>query len=275
MSTKKVNYLTLEKKAQLLSDVSRGSGVTFLAKKYGIAKSTVCAIKKKKNQITSTVALTFSGPGKRKSLRPSEYPLMEKALYKWFLRQRERNAPISGLILKEKAKYFHENLYDKNSTFSASSGWLQKFKKRFGIRFLTITGEKLSSQPELVSPFLRKLEEKIKDLNLDYNQVYNADETGLYWKLLPGKTYVSSEEKTAPGRKVAKERITFLACTNATGLHKLTPLVIGKAKKPRSFKNSYIPVHYKNSQSAWMTAGIFEEWFNENFVPEVSFLPLL
>ncbi|XP_050293700.1 jerky protein homolog-like [Anthonomus grandis grandis] len=187
----------------------------------------------------------------------------------WFLRQRETNAPISGLILKEKAKYFHEKLYDKYSTFSANSGWLQQFKKRFGIRFLTITGEKLSSQPELVSPFLRKLEEKIKDLNLDYNQVYNADQTGLYWKLLPGKTYVSSEEKTAPGRKTAKEKITFLACTNATGLHKLTPLVIGKAKKPRSFKNSYIPVHYKNSQSAWMTAGILKEWFKEIFVPEV------
>lgn len=46
----------------------------------------------------------------------------------------------------------------------------------------------VSSQPELVSPFLRKLEEKIKELNLDYNQVHNADETGLYWKLLPGKT---------------------------------------------------------------------------------------
>ena len=275
MSAKKVNYLTLEKKAQLLSDANRGIEVTVLAKKYGIAKSTVCAIKKKKKQITSTVSLTFSGPGKRKSLRPSEYPLMEKALYKWFLTQRERNSPVSGIILKEKAKYFHEKYYARHSTFSASSGWLQKFKKRFGIRFIKITGEKLSSQPQLVSPFLRKLEEKIKDLKLDYNQIYNADETGLYWKLLPGKTYVSREEKTAPGRKTAKERITFLACTNATGLHKLTPLVIGKAKNPRSFKKSYIPVHYKNSKSAWMTVRIFKEWFNEIFVPEVSFLSQL
>lgn len=60
--------------------------------------------------------------------------------------------------------------------------------------------------------------------------MYNAEETGLYWKLLPGKTYVSREEKTALGRKKAKERITLLECSNATELHKLTPLVIGKAK---------------------------------------------
>jgi hypothetical protein len=44
-------------------------------------------------------------------------------------------------------------------------------------------------------------------------------------------------EKTAPGRKTEKQRITFLACTNSIGNHKVKPLVIGKAKTPRAFKN--------------------------------------
>jgi hypothetical protein len=246
--------------------VRKEFGVTFLSKKYGVAKSTVCAFKKKEAKIMSAVALTFSGPGKRKSLITSEFPKMEISLYKWFLQQRERHAPVSGVILKEKAKYFHQKLQENQHTFAASSGWMQKFKKRFGIRFLSISGEKLSSQPELVSPFLQKLSSKIKVLGLDDNQLYNADETGLYWKLLSGKTFVSNAEKTAPGRKTAKERVTFLACTNATGLHKLTPLVIGKAKKPRSFNNFQLPVHYRNSKSAF----IFKEWFHEMFVPRPS-----
>jgi hypothetical protein len=46
-----------------------------------------------------------------------------------------------------------------------------------------------------------------------------------------------SPEKTAPGRKTEKQRITFLACTNSIGNHKVKPLVIGKAKTPRAFKN--------------------------------------
>ncbi|XP_017491045.1 PREDICTED: jerky protein homolog-like, partial [Rhagoletis zephyria] len=88
--------------------------------------------------------------------------------------------------------------------------------------------------------------------------------------MLPDRTYVSQTEKTAPGRKSEKARITFLACTNATGQHKVKPLIIGRAKKPRSFKAYDIPVDYRNSKSAWMTADIFREWFHQCFVPEVQ-----
>ncbi|XP_053948962.1 jerky protein homolog-like [Anastrepha ludens] len=88
--------------------------------------------------------------------------------------------------------------------------------------------------------------------------------------MLPDRTYVSQTEKTAPGRKAEKARITFLACTNATGQHKVKPLIIGHAKKPRSFKAYDIPVDYRNSKNAWMTANIFREWFHHCFVPQVQ-----
>ncbi|KAK9880168.1 hypothetical protein WA026_010040 [Henosepilachna vigintioctopunctata] len=156
------------------------------------------------------------------------------------------------------------------ANFNASDGWLQRFKTRFGIRFLKITGEKLSSQPELVDPFKQRLMQLIQELNLNENQLYNADETGLFWQLLPEKTYVSMSEKTAPGMKTAKQRVTILGCTNASGLHKLTPLVIGKAKSPRCFKNFVNPLIYRHSKNAWMTGEIFKNWFFKQFVPEVS-----
>ncbi|XP_055919296.1 jerky protein homolog-like [Eupeodes corollae] len=102
------------------------------------------------------------------------------------------------------------------------------------------------------------------------SNIYYADESGLYWKLLPGKTYVSWAEKTVPGRKAEKQRITFMACTNASGRHKVKPLVIGKAKNPRPFRNVCLPVHYRHSKSAWMTGAIFKDWFHNLFVPEVQ-----
>lgn len=269
MSLKKSKFLSLKDKCAIIEQFRSGSSVTSLATKYSVAKSTICAINKKSEKILKCVNNTFSGPSKRKTLRSSELPKMEKALYRWFLEQREKNYPINGLMMKAKAKSLHSQIKENPSGFNASDGWLQRFKTRYGVRFIKIAGEKLSSQPELVDPFKKKLQQKVDELGLTTDQLYNADETGLFWKLLPEKTYVSSLEKNAPGRKTDKQRITFLACTNATGLHKLKPLVIGKAKNPRSFKNFNCPVDYKNSKSSWMTAAIFKNWFHQSFVPQV------
>ena len=72
-----------------------------------------------------------------------------------------------------------------------------------------------------------------------------------FWRVLPNKTLVSAQERNASGAKLQKDRITLLACTNATGAHKLKPVMIGKYKKPRAFKNANmeaLPVHYVNQK---------------------------
>lgn len=175
-------------------------------------------------------------PSKKRTLRRPENPKMERKLYKWFLNLRKHNVPVTGDMIKHMASKLHEEFKETNN-FNASDGWLQRFKIRHGVRFLKITGEKLSSQPELVDPFKQKLKNLIQEHHLSNHQIYNADETGLFWKLLPDKTFVALSEKAAPGLKMAKQRITLLGCVNANGSHKLTPLLIGKAAKPRCFKN--------------------------------------
>ncbi|KAJ8937653.1 hypothetical protein NQ318_002169, partial [Aromia moschata] len=60
-----------------------------------------------------------------------------------FLQQRSRGTPVSGELICEKAKFFYAQIVG-NEDFKGSAGWLQKFKKRFGIRQLSISGEKLS-----------------------------------------------------------------------------------------------------------------------------------
>jgi hypothetical protein len=68
----------------------------------------------------------------------------------------------------------------------------------------------------------------------------------LYWKRLTTRTLAFQNEKQAPGHKSSKERLTAMCCSNASGTHKLTPVVIGKAKRPRSFKGtvaSSLPIH--------------------------------
>jgi len=63
-----------------------------------------------------------------------------------------------------------------------------------------------------------------------------------------------------------------MTCSNATGSQKLKLVVIGKSKKPRSFKGTRaenLPVHYFNQKKAWMKQEIFKEWFVKKFIPQI------
>ena len=157
--------------------------------------------------------------------------------------------------------------------FKASTGWLEKFKTWHGIRNLSIQGEKLSAAEETVEPFLQKLHKVMEEKTLIPEQIYNADETGLLWKCLLQRTLVSCCKKSAPEFKKAKDHLTVLGCTNATGTHKLKLVLIGKSAKPRCFKHvnmDALPVIYKSRRNAWMNSEIFTEGFKKDFVPAVK-----
>lgn len=270
MNKNKTNHLTLKAKGAIIDEIDKGVSYLRISKKYGVGKGTVSRIKAKKKEIREALASHYSGPNIRKYMRTSEHPEIEKKLYHWFVKQRMKNIGVSAEMLKMKAKSIHNEI--GGQSFNASNGWFMNFKKRFGIRRLKICGEKLSAQAESVEPFKVLLNEIICAMNLTHDQIYNADETGLFWRLLPDKTFVAANEKNAPGRKTPKERITFMACTNASGTHKLTPFIIGKAKNPRALKNVKIPVEYASSKNAWMNAFVFRNWFHNSFVKGVSSL---
>lgn len=63
------------------------------------------------------------------------------------LAQRERNIPVSGEIINQKALNLKSAMNIRN--FNASDGWLQRFKTRYGIRFLKITAESYRLSPSL------------------------------------------------------------------------------------------------------------------------------
>lgn len=114
----------------------------------------------------------------------------------------------------------------KTDNFIANKGSLDKFKKIYGIRLWRIQGEKLLNNEEVVTPFQQEFL-KIIENSLVPDQVYNADESGLFWRMLPEKTLVHTHAASALGRKISKKRIMFMPC-NATGTHKLLLSVIGK-----------------------------------------------
>lgn len=57
--------------------------------------------------------------------------------------------------------------------------------------------------------------------------IYNCDETGLFWKMVPDR---SLSTLRLPGTKKEKHRISFHFCCNADRSHKLPLWFIGSAK---------------------------------------------
>jgi hypothetical protein len=97
----------------------------------------------------------------------------------------------------------------------------------------------------------------------DLNDVYNADETALYWKLEPSKSLSGGP---ITGTKKPKDRITIMLACNATGTHKLPAVFIHKYKNPKCIRNidkKTLPVWYYWNNSSWMQRSIFQTWIKQ------------
>ncbi|XP_046145844.1 jerky protein homolog-like [Osmia bicornis bicornis] len=156
--------------------------------------------------------------------------------------------------------------------FKVSRGWLDGFKKRHNIALVKVYGESASADEDdairFCNDFIKLLEE---DDSINIDNIYNMDEAGLLWKALPSKTLIERKEKVVKGYKSRKERITVALCANASGTHKLMPLVINKFENPRALKHckSNLPLIFKSQKNAWMTQVLFRDWFENYFKPSV------
>ena len=211
---------------------------------------------------------------KRCVVREPKFDLIDSACWKWFRQQRAKGAPVSGVLLQEKARVFFPKLYpDCNpEAFKASTGWLRKFNLRHGIKNTTLRGEILSADLSTVDPFREELQRLIESEGLTRDQIYNADETGLWWRMTTSSLNVADKTRAANFKK-AKDRMTLLACANASRTHRLPLMFINKSQKPRCFKHmdmNNLPVHYYAQSKSWMNCKLFTDWFHNQFVPSVK-----
>ncbi|XP_057332063.1 tigger transposable element-derived protein 2-like [Microplitis mediator] len=203
MAEKKRNILSIEQRLNIIERLKAGERPQSLAEEYKISKQAVSWIKKNENNITQTkeVLKSCNGNINKKRYKKQEESILDQKLMKWFSQQRTMGRPVSGTILKKQALLYNKRL-NGSENFTASDGWLARFKKRYGLKNKHIHGEKLSADLE-------------GSISLDC--IYNCDETGLYWKMMPNSTLVQRIEKKAEGFKKPKNRLTVMACTNASG----------------------------------------------------------
>ena len=81
---------------------------------------------------------------------------------------------------------------------------------------------------------------------------------------MPNRTYITKEEKSMPGHKPIKDRITILACANASGDHKIKPMVIYLSENPIILKrnkvmNGKFACYMAVKPQVWCTRQFFVE----------------
>lgn len=194
---------------------------------------------------------------KRQRQRKVTYPELEEHLFEWVLNF-QHTGQLSGETLKTKAAEIASHLYPGETTLMFSTGWLQKFKKRHGIRQFVAHGESGSVDMAVIEESLPELCRLISSYAPD--DVFNVDETGLFFRMQASRFLAT---KQLEGKKVDKQRLTVVACVNASGSEKLPLWVIGKYARPRCFKRvnmHSLGCEYRANKNAWMTAGLFNEW---------------
>lgn len=265
--SRKKQVFPLKVKIQML-DLLRLESFSSVARIFNVNESTVRSIKKSEEKIRNSISSTSLST---KIVRDPVLEKMEAELTTWIEDCDKRAIPLTNVIIREKAKLLYQDCkqcegYLQNSHFQASEGWFHKFKMRRSLHNIQIDGE-AASKATLTITNPEDFIKFIADGKYKPEQIFNADETSLFWKRLPNKIHIS---KTLAE---FNDKVTLLLCSNASGDCLIKPLMLNRSLNPKALKNKNkesLPVFWRANRKPWVTSAVFTEWFLHCFVPEVE-----
>jgi hypothetical protein len=118
---------------------------------------------------------------KLRNRRP-KWQTLEEALSLWTSTVIENGYALTGDAILAKSRDYAKRL--EINDFRGTNGWLSKFKKRYRLRQMVKHGEAGSVPCEnYLESEREKLRKELDEYSMD--DIYNADETGLYWAMEP------------------------------------------------------------------------------------------
>lgn len=262
MNRNKRQSLTIETKLRILQTVDENDKKPALqqrkrsdiASEFNIKPSSLsCIVKTRESIEARTYSSDFTSAIKR-FRHANKFPEVDEALLKWFKGCRASNNSINDELLLTKARFF---IGVQSVSGDISMSWLQRWKSRHGIVSKRICGESASVTHEITSNWYTDVLPSILQ-RYPARDIFNCDETALFWKLAPTTTLAFKDEK-CHGGKHAKDRVSIVVGASMIG-EKLPLLVIGKSAHPRAFRNKRVPLDYTHNSKAWMTGYIFQEY---------------
>uniref|UniRef100_A0A5S6QQ55 HTH psq-type domain-containing protein n=1 Tax=Trichuris muris TaxID=70415 RepID=A0A5S6QQ55_TRIMR len=205
--------LSLEEKPDIIRFSESGMSNAEIGQRLGIVRQTVMSKEKCLNEVRSATPTNT----KRIRQRSSRIADMEKILTVWIEEnQNGRNIPLSQDMIQFKSLAL----------------------------FNTMKAKKLQKK-RAVAAYPSELGNIIEEGGYMCQQIVNTDETGIYWKM-PSRSFIAKEERSMPGFKISKGRLTLLLGANAAGDFKLK--LIYRSENLRALKNYTkftLPVLYR------------------------------
>nr|XP_031313327.1 tigger transposable element-derived protein 1-like [Camelus dromedarius] len=269
--------ITLHVKLEVLRRFEEGEKLTQIARALGLATSTVASIRVNKDKIRANSQA--AAPVSATQLTRCRGVLMghmERLLSLWIEEQKRQNLPVSTLLIQDKARRLFAQLQHEQGsgvpteTFGASNGWFARFKSRHNV---LLTDEPAVADAQAAACYPPVLRSILEEGSYSPHQVFNVDETGLFWKRLPERMLLELEGMTGPGPKASKDHLTLLLGGNAAGDFKLKPLLVYPSENPRALRGcskASLPVVWRSNRNDWLTPSIFQEWFTGCFCPAVE-----
>ena len=118
---------------------------------------------------------------------------VDKVLLEWIKQRRSEHFPLTRAVIMAQAKKFHVELGLQNNC-DYSTGWFNRFKQRNGVRIIRLHGEKASADTEAAEAYVDAVMDMLQTESVSLDQIFNADETALYFKYVPKQTYTTAAE---------------------------------------------------------------------------------
>lgn len=209
----------------------------------------------------ATIPTDASESNKRN--RPSAAPRLERALFQWISDRNNSGIAMNGDVIRFHAANLLKDANallppDAQISVTFSNGWMERFKKRYGLKFRRVHGEAMSADKRAIENEMPRIILAIATYK--HCDVWNADEFGLFYRQPPSWTLANGP---VSGFKKEKTRITLLACCNNDGSERMPLMIIGTAVRPRPFKGKFgseLGFDYHANRKAWMTKELFFAW---------------